>query len=234
MSGITDVELELVDRQHLFVVLAICSSHFRIPALGLQKIRDAISRVTATNSESLPPGQKSLVASLASTEAGLPLLGICGAVHQYFGEERFLGPFLQCISTLERDNSPQDDYDWQILVPVFANILSSSDFPALLDSMKQMLRDRPNGSETLVRALPDLIVDGLQGLVRQSEGEATKILMFMGADAALVTAFADWLFDLDVELRDQKGVKVGAWTEKPFEDAQITVYMQNPGVPCAQ
>ncbi|OCT45462.1 hypothetical protein CLCR_06277 [Cladophialophora carrionii] len=224
--------LESIYGEHLGALQALCASHFPIPPPGLERIQTAILPFTE-GSALQSAEERAAIATLATEDSGLIVLGIVGAICHHFGEERFLGPFIQYLRELPgQHNVSEQNYDWEELRPLFKNILSRSEYAACSNAIKQATEGHGGEDATLVHGQPALVVDALQCMIRQQQGERQRVSMYMGADAAFITAMSVWLFDLDVVLLAGQGTMVYSSKGSSVDEAQVTVWLSNPGQPC--
>ncbi|ETI21744.1 hypothetical protein G647_08091 [Cladophialophora carrionii CBS 160.54] len=222
---------ESIYGEHLGALQALCASHFPIPPPSLERIQTAI--LTSTEGTALQSAEeRTAIATLATEDSGLIVLGIFGAICHHFGEDRFLGPFIQYLWELPgQHNVSEQNYDWEELRPLFKNILSRSEYVVCSNAIKQATAGHVGEDATLVHGQPALIVDALQCMIRQQQGERQRVSMYMGADAAFITAMSVWLFDLDVVLLAGQGTMVYSSKGSSVDEAQVTVWLSNPGQP---
>ncbi|PMD29916.1 hypothetical protein L207DRAFT_642023 [Hyaloscypha variabilis F] len=144
-----------------------------------------------------------LTSELASTDSGLALFCICSVLGHYYPVESIVAIFAELVKEagVPEDLVPSIQA-WQSLGPLFASLGGPPMFTALADKCTALGNsaeaiDRPKvehlGALGVVFAFHSISL-----MVREEQG---WLLFVVGKDAGWVSAVAEWLFGLKIELR---------------------------------
>ncbi|KAF3913216.1 hypothetical protein AA313_de0207092 [Arthrobotrys entomopaga] len=177
------------------------NSLFKIDKDGRKKLTDAVKALGVYKgfSEALwfGFGINNPLRSLASSEEGMILCGVCGALGECYGVENS-ADILQGMVVLTKapEHIMPSLLQWQDLVKTCSGFLARTSFPKTLDGFIR-LTDIP-GRKLRGEPSPIDMADVLHGLASVTRGEIHSITVKGGVHVGFLAAVAEWLFSLTV------------------------------------
>ena len=105
-------------------------------------------------------------------------------------------------SSKEADVTIPSLIQWHHLVKACAGLVTNSTFPLRAEKLMRLIDDGQRHYHSSQRpAHKAEVAHTLVGLANLSRGNMSQMTIIGGADAGLIAAIADWLLDLDVEIR---------------------------------
>ena len=105
-------------------------------------------------------------------------------------------------SSKEADVTIPSLIQWHHLVKACAGLVTNSTFPLRAEKLMRLIDDGQRHHHSSQRpAHKAEVAHTLVGLANLSRGNMSQMTIIGGADAGLIAAIADWLLDLDVEIR---------------------------------
>lgn len=157
-------------------------------------------------------GVRSFIRTLATTEEGSLLASLSAALSECFKEDITAEVLLEIT---QHSHAPEDMrpsiLQWKNLVHGCTGIWASTEFPSLAEDYISLIQSHvpyPDcGSKSGDRccASPKSIAEALVGIAQLSKGSYTSITIIGGPTAGWLVAFAEWLFDISVEIVNTNG-----------------------------
>jgi len=186
-------------------------------------------------------GHKSPIQILAATDSGSRFAAICACLAEVYSTH-MAAQIMQAFSKiiLEKIQHPRPPLPsllhMHLLVEKCAGIFSATNFPLWAERLMSFDGERVIGQHAWPRAVgkarfsrgiskPEDIAQALDGLVQLSKGALRHLTLVGVADAGLIAAIGDWLFDLKVviysEVQNEDGLRY--CNMKDNSESQLTV-----------
>lgn len=215
--------------------LTVCAaetilSRLKLGRIGENRVQEALLRLKAFSSVNnalwFGFGVKHMIRKLAESYEGLCCIAVCASLSEFYSTPdtaRILREIF--VQYNAPSNLTPALRQWVNLVEACEGALSSTTFPVLVHEITRLyLPDGNSGSRA--RADSVAIARALHGLIQVSNGSLESVQFLGGADCGWIAAFAHWLLDLSVEIRDPSGETVyrpAAINSSKLRDAQVLI-----------
>lgn len=205
-------------------------SRLRLGRIGESRVQEAVLRLKAFSSVNnalwFGFGVKHLIKKLAESYEGLCCIAVCASLSEFYSTPDASRILREIFVQYNAPSSLTPALrQWTNLVEACEGALSSTTFPVLVHEITRLYL--PDGNTGLRhRADPAAIAKALNGLFQVSNGSLESVQFLGGADCGWIAAFAHWLLDLSVEIRDISGetlYRPAAVNSSALRDAQVLV-----------
>ena len=202
-------------------------SRLKLSSHGEQRVHDAVSKLSAFSSINTALwfgfGVKHVIRQLAESEQGLNCIAVCSALQEMYSTSdtakimrelmKLSGAPLRLTPSIRQ---------WISLVEVCGGALASTDFGAHLHDVSRHFL--PQNIGTLRRCSePEYIANVINALINVSNGTIESFELSGGADCAWIAAFAIWMLDLPVVVRDCTENELYRYPEQGSLDPKLTI-----------
>lgn len=205
-----------VDPYTVQVTQAICAQ-FTFSGNGKRNVEAAMRPETSRN-----------VRSLAASQVGYTLLGIIGALSEYYHDDTVASILKDLAEStgLSEELMPTKER-WIGLIRLCCGSLSRSAFRMVLDKYKQL----DQTDRQLQHASPVVVIEALLAMSRLCRTEEKHLTLFAGKDAGCMAALAEWLFGLKLVVGTGGHAVIRSNCGNDEETTQLTVLFKDSGVP---
>ena len=194
--------------------LTVCAaeailSRLKLGRIGESRVQEAVLQLKAFSSMNnalwFGFGVKHVIKKLAESSEGLCCIAVCASLSEFYSTVDTARILRELFSQYNAPlNLTPALRQWTNLVEACEGALSATTFPVLIREITRLYL--PDGSFGLKsRSEPAAIAKALNGLVQVSNGSLESVQFLGGADCGWIAAFAHWLLDLSVEIRDTTG-----------------------------
>lgn len=167
-----------------------------------------------------------MVKKLAESYEGLCCIAVCASLSEFYStvdSARILREISrQCNPPLNLTPALRQ---WTNLVEACEGTLSATTFPILVYEITRLYL--PDGTSGLrYRSEPAAIAVALNALIQVSNGSLECVQFSGGADCGCTAAFAQWLLNLSVEVRDISGetlYRPATLNSRKWRDPQVVI-----------
>ena len=195
-----------VDTYTVLVGQAVCGTLLCGPE-GRKRFIDALKRCRGSagyrNVLWFGFGVKHIAYELSATDQGATCAALCACLAECYSAEFTAEVLMEMTRAFkEADVTIPSLIQWHQLVKACAGLVANSTFPLRAEKLMRLVDDgQRHYYSTQGSAYKGEIAQTLVGLANLSRGRLSQMTIVGGADAGLIAAIADWLLDLDVEIR---------------------------------